>query len=62
MQEETFEGAKGLALAARSWQPDGAPRAVVVINCQGPAAPTLEMAVGFSSDSIAARYFNSTGK
>jgi len=32
MQEETFEGAKGLALAARSWQPDGAPRAVVVIN------------------------------
>lgn len=32
MQEETFKGSGGLELAARSWQPDGAARAVVVIN------------------------------
>jgi len=31
MNESTFEGVGGLKIFTRSWQPDGAPRAVVVI-------------------------------
>jgi len=42
-------------LQAQSW-------AVSAINCQGPKAPTLERADDFNSDSITARYFNSTGR
>jgi alpha-beta hydrolase superfamily lysophospholipase len=31
-KEETFEGAGGLKIFMRSWRPDGAPRAIVVIS------------------------------
>ena len=34
VKEETFEGAKGLKIFLRSWQPEGKPRAVLVI-CHG---------------------------
>jgi alpha-beta hydrolase superfamily lysophospholipase len=34
LKEETFEGVKGLKIYLRSWQPDGKPRAVLVI-CHG---------------------------
>ena len=32
MIEETFEGVGGLKLFARSWRPEGAPRATIVVN------------------------------
>ncbi len=34
MKEETYQGKGGLKIAYRSWQPDGKPRAVIVI-CHG---------------------------
>ena len=39
----------------------GGADAVPGINCQGPTAPAHDLAVGLSSDSITARYFNSQG-
>ena len=32
MQEATFQSSDGLTIFYRSWQPDGAPKGVIVIN------------------------------
>ena len=54
MLEETFEGVGGLKLFARSWRPDGPPRAAIVVNHGFKSHSGL---YGWVAEALAARGF-----